>query len=210
MKVALYARVSKADESQDPENQLSRLRSYAGDRGWTVFREYIDKASGADANRPQLDRMMADARARRFSLVLCVKVDRLARSVPNLYLILSEFDGRGVKFECTDQAISTNSPTGKLLLSVLAGVAEFERELIRDRTKAGLARARLQGKRLGRPQTKINMQRVNDLRSAGKGLRTIAKELGVSHQTLRDRLEKEGVERPNETDTCRGGLENVR
>ena len=146
MKVALYARVSKADESQNPENQLMRLRSYAQERGYEVSENhvYVDMASGADANRPQLDRMMADARARRFSLVLCVKVDRLARSVSNLYALLTEFDARGVKFECIDQSITTNTPTGKLLLSILGGVAEFERELIRDRTKAGLARAKAQ------------------------------------------------------------------
>ena len=201
MKVALYARVSKADESQDPENQLIRLRAYATERGYEIFDEYVDMASGADANRPQLDRMMADARARRFSLVLCVKVDRLARSVPNLYALLSELDGRGVKFECIDQSISTNTPTGKLLLSILAGVAEFERELIRDRTKAGLARAKAQGKCLGRPRKRVNMDRARELRSQGLGYRKIADALGVSYVTVRERLKNEGVEPPNEPDS---------
>jgi DNA invertase Pin-like site-specific DNA recombinase len=199
MKVALYARVSKSDDSQDPENQLMRLRSYAQERGWEVFGEYVDMASGADANRPQLDRMMADARGRRFSLVLCVKVDRLARSVSNLYALLSEFDAREVKFECIDQSIATNTPTGKLLLSILGGVAEFERELIRDRTKAGLARAKAQGKRLGRPRKCVNMERARDLRSQGLGYRKIADALGVSYVTVRERLKNEGVESPNET-----------
>ena len=201
MKVALYARVSKADDSQTPENQLVRLRSYASERGYEVSedRVYVDVASGADAYRPELDRMMADARARRFSLVLCVKVDRLARSVPNLYALLSELDGRGVKFECADQSISTNTPTGKLLLSILAGVAEFERELIRDRTKAGLARAKALGKRLGRPRKAVDMERARELRSQGLGYRKIADALGVSYVTVRERLKNEGVESPNET-----------
>jgi len=199
MKVALYARVSRSDESQNPENQLMRLRSYASERGWTVYDEYVDMASGADANRPQLDRMMADARARRFSLVLCVKVDRLARSVSNLYAMLTEFDARGVKFECIDQSITTNTPTGKLLLSILGGVAEFERELIRDRTRAGLARAKAQGKRLGRPRKRVNMDRARELRSQGLGYRKIADALGVSYVTVRERLINEGVESPKET-----------
>jgi DNA invertase Pin-like site-specific DNA recombinase len=199
MKVALYARVSKADESQDPDNQLMRLIAYANERDWTITGRYVDMASGADDNRPELDRMMADARARRFGLVLCVKVDRLARSVTSLYRILSELDARGVRFECTDQAISTNSPTGKLLLSILAGVAEFERELIRDRTRAGLARARAQGKTLGRPRIPVDMDRARELRAQGLGYRKIAKELGVSHQTMLLRLRNEGVKGAKES-----------
>jgi DNA invertase Pin-like site-specific DNA recombinase len=202
MKAALYARVSKADESQDPENQLMRLVAYANERGWEIFDRYVDMASGADAHRPELDRMMRDAKARRFSLVLTTKVDRMARSTINLYAILSELESRGLKFECTDQDVSTNTPTGKLLLSVLAGVAEFERELIRERTKAGLVRAKAQGTRLGRPEATIDIEKVKELRASGKGLRTIANELGVSHQTLRNRLKKEGVKRPNGTTTC--------
>lgn len=210
LKAALYARVSKADESQDPQNQLMRLIACANERDWTVVGQYIDTASGADDNRPQLDRMMADARARRFGLILCVKVDRLARSVTSLYRILSELEARGVKFECTDQAISTNTPTGKLLLSVLAGVAEFERELIRDRTKAGLARARAQGKKLGRPRKRVDMARACELRAQGLGYRKIAKELGVSHQTMFLRLRNEGVTSSKESPKIPSSLENGR
>jgi len=196
MKVALYARVSKADESQDPENQLMRLREYAKQHEWEILREYSDRASGADANRPELDRMIADARAHRFSLVLVVKVDRLARSVSNLYSLLSELDEFGVKFHCTDQNISTESATGKLLLSVLAGIAEFERELISDRTKAGLARAKAKGSQLGRPAMAVDMSRIRELRAQGVGYRKIAEAIGVSHQTVRNRLRKEGVKAP--------------
>ena len=192
MKVALYARVSKADDSQDPENQLMRLRAYATERGWEIFDEYVDMASGADANRPDLDRMVSDAMRRRFGLVLTTKIDRVARSTPNLYSLLSKLDGRGIKFDCTDQDISTNTPTGKLLLAVLAGVAEFERDLIRERTKAGLARARAQGKQLGTPKKDVDLERVLALRGQGKSLREIGKALGVSHQTIKNRLRDEG------------------
>jgi len=210
MKVALYARVSKADDSQDPDSQLLRLIAYANGRDWIVIDRYVDTASGADDNRPQLDRMMADARARRFGLILCVKVDRLARSVTSLYRILSELEARGIKFECTYQVISTNTPTGKLLLSVLAGVAEFERELIRDRTKAGLARARAQGKTLGRPRKAVDMGKARELRAQGLGYRKIAKELGVSHQTMFLRLRNEGVKGSKEFPKIPSSLENGR
>ena len=199
MKVALYARVSKADESQSPDNQLMRLIAYSNERDLEVFGQYVDTASGADKNRPELDRMMADARARRFGLVLCVKVDRLARSTTNLYRILSELEDRGVKFECTDQDISTNSPTGKLLLSVLAGVAEFERELIRDRTKAGLARAKARGKRLGRPSKRVDMTKARELRAEGLSYRKIAEVLGITRPTLWKRLKNEGGNGPKES-----------
>lgn len=198
MKIALYARVSKADESQDPENQLMRLRSYANERGWIVYDEYVDMASGADANRPNLDRMVSDAMRRRFEMVLTTKIDRVARSTPNLYSLLSKLEGRGIKFECTDQDISTNTPTGKLLLAVLAGVAEFERDLIRERTKAGLARARAQGKHLGTPMKNVDVARILALRGQGMSLRHIGKALGVSHQTVKNRLRNEGGKVPKE------------
>ena len=199
MKVALYARVSKSDKSQNPENQLLRLRRYAQDEGHEVFGEYVDTASGADANRPSLDRMVADAKAHRFTLILAVKIDRIARSMSNLYALLTELDRSKVKFHFIDQSeISTDSPTGKLILSVLGGVAEFERELIRERTLAGLARVRSEGKRLGRPDTKIDFERVHALKAQGWGIRRIAKELNLAPETLRRGLRKEGGESSKE------------
>ncbi|MFW9943941.1 MAG: recombinase family protein [Candidatus Sifarchaeia archaeon] len=189
MKAALYGRVSKADDSQSPDNQLLRMRAYAEDRGWIVYDEYVDKASGADAHRPELDRMMNDAKARRFSIVLCVKVDRLARSVLNLYATIAQLDHKGIGFECTDQDISTSSATGKLLLTVLGGIAEFERELISERTKAGLARAKASGKTLGRPRYDISDAEILRLRSEGLSLKQIAERLGMSHQGIKKRLQ---------------------
>jgi DNA invertase Pin-like site-specific DNA recombinase len=142
--------------------------------------------------------MVADAMRRRFELVLTTKIDRVARSTPNLYTLLSKLEGRGIKFECTDQDISTNTPTGKLLLAVLAGVAEFERDLIRERTKAGLARARAQGKQLGTPMKVVDVAQVLALRGQGKSLREIGKAMGVSHQTIKNRLRNEGGNVPKE------------
>jgi DNA invertase Pin-like site-specific DNA recombinase len=199
VKVALYARVSKADESQNPENQLMRLRSYADERGWQVFQEYVDHASGADANRPRLNQMIRDAMGRRFSLVLTTKIDRIARSSLNLKQIIADLEARGIKFECTDQPFSTNTPTGKLLFGILGEIAEFERSLIIERTKAGLQRARAQGKRLGRPKVAVDRARILELKAQGLGYRKIADELGVSHQTVLNRLKNEGVNGDRET-----------
>jgi DNA invertase Pin-like site-specific DNA recombinase len=218
VKVALYARVSKSDESQDPENQLMRLRSYASERGWEVFEEYVDMASGADANRPRLRRMLNDANARRLGLVLTTKIDRIARSSLDLKLLISELEGRGIKFECTDQPFSTNTPTGKLLFGILGEIAEFERALIVERTKAGLARARAQGKRLGHPRLevgwkghpRVDFARVHALRAQGMSYRVIAKQLGVSHQTVKNRLRNEGAPSPKGNETSSGGIRNGR
>lgn len=194
-KVALYARVSKSDESQDPESQLLRLRRYAEEHRHEVYAEYVDKASGADPNRPQLERMLADARGHRFSMILTVKIDRIARSMSNLYSVLEDLERFGVKFHCIDQPeVSTDSSMGKLLLNILGAMAEFERELIRERTKAGLERTRAQGTRLGRKPVVIDMVRVHELRAQGWGVRRIAAELKIAPDTLRRGLRKEGVE----------------
>lgn len=192
-KVALYARVSKADATQDPENQLLRLRAYAKDRGWVVYSEYVDFRSGADANRPELRKMLKDAAAHRFSLVLCVKIDRIARSSLHLKQVITDLETRGIRFECTDQAFSTNTPEGRLLMGVLGEIAEFERSLIIERTRAGLARVKAEGRPLGRPRVRVDMDRVLELKAQGMGYRKIADVLGVSHQTVFDRLKREGV-----------------
>ena len=199
VKCALYARVSKADESQNPENQLMRLRAYADEREWEIHQEYVDYASGADANRPRLNQMIRDAIGRRFSLVLTTKIDRIARSSLNLKQIIADLEARGIKFECTDQPFSTNTPTGKLLFGILGEIAEFERSLIIERTKAGLQRAKAQGKKLGRPKVAVDRARILELKAQGLGYRKIADALGVSHQTILNRLKDEGVNGDRET-----------
>ncbi len=200
MKCAIYARVSKADDSQSPENQLRVQRKYAENNGLEIYREYVDRCSGADQHRPALDKMLADARGHRFSTVIVVRVDRIARSMPNLYDVLSSLERAGVGFHCVDQPdISTVTPTGKLMLSILGGVAEFERSLISERTKDGLARARAAGKRLGRPRISVDRARILELRAQGLGYRRIADRLGVSHQTVLNRLKNVGVNGDRET-----------
>lgn len=188
MKCALYARVSKHDDSQDPENQLARLRTYAADRGWEVYDECVDKASGADTVRPSLDRMLADARARKFGIILVTKVDRLARSLLNLETIMKALDERGVKLECIDQPISTAGPSGTLMRQILGAVAQFERELIRERTVDGLRKARSSGKRLGRPPMNVSTDEIVKLKNEGLTHKQVAEKVGMSYQGVRKRL----------------------
>ena len=194
MKVALYARVSKSDDSQTTENQFLRLREYAKSEGFQVYEEYEDFASGADPNRPALEKMLKDARGHRFSLILAVRLDRIARSMVNFHDMLKELDHAHVRFHCVDQPeISTDTSTGTLLMGILGYVAQFERDLIRDRTKAGLARAKAQGVVLGRPKKAITWGEVSEYRSSGMSLDVIAASLGVSKSTVRRVLKKEGA-----------------
>ncbi len=178
IRAALYARVSTTDQATD--GQLERLRTYADARGWLGL-EFIDHGlSGAAPSRPALDRMLAAARSRTLDVVLCTKLDRLARSTLQLVTLGKELDTLGVDLVVLDQAIDTTTPSGRLLFHVLAAIAEFERDLIRDRVIAGLRRARAQGRQLGRPpRYRVNRQEAQRLRAAGVSLRGVARVLGV-------------------------------
>jgi len=185
--VALYARVSTT--GQTAENQLLALRAFATARGWTVT-EFVDHGqSGAKEKRPALDAVLAAARARKVDVVACVKLDRLARSVHHLVAMVREFEALGVDLVVLDQAIDTTTPSGRLLFHVLASVAEFERDLIRDRVHAGLRRARSQGKRLGRPRIhQVDLGRAQTLKAKGVSLRGIAGAMGVPPMAVKRAL----------------------
>ena len=187
-KVAIYARVSTHDKEQDPENQLIKLRDFVKKRGWTIYDEYPDRKSGGQSSRPELDRMLSAAKAHWFDAIVIVRIDRLGRSVRNLHNLLAELQHSGIALICTDQEIDTSSPTGKLLFTVLGAVSELELDLIRDRTKDGLARARAQGKRLGRPPMPISTEEIIALRESGMSLRIIGEKVGMSHQGVKKRL----------------------
>jgi DNA invertase Pin-like site-specific DNA recombinase len=147
---AIYARVSTFEE--EPENQLAELRQYTVARGWT-FVEYVDRGvSGSKDRRPALDQLVADAKRRKFEVLLCWRLDRLGRNLRHLVVLLEELRAVGVAFVSLNEGIDATTPAGKLQLHVLAALAEFERERIRERVHAGLARARAQGTRLGRPR----------------------------------------------------------
>jgi DNA invertase Pin-like site-specific DNA recombinase len=176
MKAALYARVSTLD--QEPENQLAELRRYAEARGWTVT-EYIDKGvSGAKDRRPALDRLVTDARRRRFDAVVCWRLDRLGRNLKHLVTLIEELQSVGVAFVSLGEGIDCTTPAGKLQLHILAALAEFERSRIAERVRAGLARVRASGKRLGRPRASLDDDAI--ARTAHLSVREAAKALGVT------------------------------
>jgi DNA invertase Pin-like site-specific DNA recombinase len=178
VRAALYARVSTTD--QHPEVQLESLRGYATARGW-IATEFVDHGvSGTRDRRPGLDALLEAARRRRIDVVVAVKLDRLARSTHHLVAMAKELEALGVELVITEQAIDTTTPTGRLLFHVLAAIAEFERELIRERVIAGVRRARLKGKRLGRPRRHhVDPALARALLAEGASLRSVARSLGV-------------------------------
>jgi len=156
-RVAIYVRVSKED--QHPENQVIELENYAQARGFNIYHIYIDQISGVRDSRPALNELMIDARNRKFDAVLIWKLDRLGRSLQHLIQIIEEFQKLNIDLICKDQPIDTTSASGKLIFHIFGAIAEFERELIRERIKLGLERARRQGKKLGRPRGSKDRQR---------------------------------------------------
>jgi putative DNA-invertase from lambdoid prophage Rac len=185
MKAAIYARVSTAD--QHNEIQIRELTEYADRRIWEVASVYQDTMSGAKAKRPGLDRLMADAGQRRFDVVLVWKLDRFGRSVVDFLNNVRELGQHGVRFMAVTQNIDTDegNPAGRFNMNILAAVAEFERELIRERVNAGLKLARARGKRLGRPRKVFARYQVAQLRRDGLSLRQIARRLNVGEATVR-------------------------
>ncbi len=184
--VAIYARVSTSD--QTCALQLRELRSYVKARGWKLAGEYVDTGwSGAKASRPQLDRLMGDARNRKVDCICVWKLDRWGRSVANLVGSLNELHALGVRWIATTQGLDTDesSPVGRLLVHILASVAEFERALAQERIKSGLAAAAAKGVHCGRPHKVFHRDRAVELRAQGTSWRAIARELGVPQATVR-------------------------
>ena len=181
MRAALYARVSTTD--QTCENQLIELRRYVQARGWTAAAEYIDHGiSGSKDRRPALDRLMADAKRRKVDVVVCWKLDRFGRSLAHLVNAIQTLTDVGVGFTSIGEGIDTQSATGRLMLGILASFAEFEKSRIQERVRAGLARARAQGVKLGRPRRRIDSEKLAAV--AGLPEREAARRLGIPRSTL--------------------------
>jgi DNA invertase Pin-like site-specific DNA recombinase len=195
MKAALYYRVSTDDQTVAPQQQ--ELRTYALQRGWDVIAEYTDVVSGSKSSRVSLDLMMARIRQRHFDVIMVVKMDRLARSLSHFAQLVAEFDKHGVALVCPGQGIDTSkaNPAGRLQMHVLAAVAEFERSLIIERTKAGLAAARARGVKLGKPSKRLpsNYEEIVHawLAAGGKQLRDLAMQLGGISVSTAFRLAKQ-------------------
>jgi DNA invertase Pin-like site-specific DNA recombinase len=178
-RAAIYARVSTFD--QEPENQLREVRRYAEARGWKAT-EYVDKGvSGGKDSRPALDALVRDARRRKFDILIVWRLDRLGRNLRHLILLLDEMTAIGVGFVSLAEAIDTSTPAGRLQLHILGAIAEFERARIAERVRAGLQRARAQGRRLGRPSRIVPHAMLDPVR--GLSVRKAAAELGVSPAT---------------------------
>src|SRR5215471_9526941 len=154
MKVAIYARVSTT--VQDAGLQTSELRPYVEARGWAAAGEYVDAGvSGAKDSRPELNRLMLDAKRRRFDVVLVWKLDRFGRSLRHLVNALAELEAVGVAFVSMTDNVDLTTPAGRLMFQVIAAMGEFERELIRERVRAGLRNAQAKGRKLGRPRANL-------------------------------------------------------
>lgn len=187
MRIALYARVSTKDQSC--ELQLRDLRAYCAARGFEAAREYIDVGqSGAKESRPELNKLMEDARKRKFDVIVVWRFDRFARSTKHLLLALEEFRSLGIQFISYQENIDTSSPLGQALFTIVSAVAQLERDLIRERVTAGIRNARANGKKLGRPKSAVDRERILELKAQGHSLRQIAAKLGVGYGTVRARL----------------------
>lgn len=179
IRAALYARVS-TNNGQNPEMQLRELRQYCERRGWEVAGEFVDAGiSGAKEHRPQLDQLLSACRKRKVDAVVVYRYDRFARSLRQLVNALEEFRSLGVEFVSLHEGVDTSTPNGRLVFGIFASIAEFEREVIRDRVRSGIAAAKAKGKRLGRPRRAVDLERVTALREAGRSWRDIGQELGV-------------------------------
>lgn len=187
MRMGIYARVSTKDQSC--ELQLRDLRNYCAARGFERVREYVDVGQcGGKESRPELNKLMDDARKRNFDAVIVWRFDRFARSTRHLLLALEEFRSLGIQFISYNENMDTSSPLGQALFTIVSAVAQLERDLIRERVSAGIRHAQACGKQLGRPRRVVNNDELRRLRSEGASLRQIATKLGVSYGTVRVRL----------------------
>jgi DNA invertase Pin-like site-specific DNA recombinase len=183
IRLATYARVSTLN--QDTDMQTRELREYCARRGWDLVHEYVDHGvSGAKESRPALNALMLDARRRKFDAVAVWKFDRMARSVTHLLRVLEEFRSLGgIEFISLSESIDTSTPTGKMVFTVLASVAELERSLISERVRAGLRNARAKGKILGRPRCDVDPTEVRRLRAQGASWKACGEKLCISATT---------------------------
>jgi DNA invertase Pin-like site-specific DNA recombinase len=178
---AVYARVSKVNGGQDYTMQTRELVEYCQRRGWEIFDTYVDNGvTGKKDSRPELNRLMADAHARRFDVVVCWRFDRFSRSVSHLCRALETFRALKINFVSMIEQIDTTTPAGTFVFHILAAVAESERQTIVERVRGGLRNARAKGKRLGRPRKTVDVDRINSLRASGNSWRKIAAMMGVS------------------------------
>ncbi|QQR80952.1 MAG: recombinase family protein [Deltaproteobacteria bacterium] len=186
MKIGIYARISTQDGRQDAENQLTPLRQWAERLGGVVVLEYVDQASGTKADRQALTQLLADAHLRKFDTVLIWALDRLSREgIARMTSYLERLKLSGVRVLSHQEGwLDTAGPVSELLQAVFAWIAKQERQRISERVQAGLVRAKLKGKRLGRPGVKLNIEAAFDLKEKGHSIRYISQFLGVPKSSV--------------------------
>jgi len=168
-----------------------QICEYASRRGWEVFAEYVDNGvSGAKESRPELNRLMADGHRRHFDVVLCWKIDRFGRSLKHLVNALADLDGYGIAFVSLCDNLDLSTPSGRLMFQIIGAMAEFERSLIQERVRAGLRKAKLKGKILGRPPLPLDCGRIARLPASGSSIRAISAQLGVAASTVHKALQQ--------------------
>ena len=186
MNIAIYARISTLNKGQDVDMQLNELRQFCASKGWNVTHEYVDRGiSGSKPSRPQLNRLMEHASAKRFDAVLVWKLDRFGRSVRHLVNAIAELEAAGVSFVSLKDSIDLSTPQGRLMFQIIAAMAEFERALICERVKSGMANARSKGRQIGRPSLGIEREQIVALRSSGATWNGISDALGCSPATAK-------------------------
>lgn len=180
---AIYARCSTGE--QNPEMQVAELREYAERRGFQIVAVHTDIASGSLDSRPELNKVLTLAKQRKIDALLCWKVDRLGRSLKHLVNTISELEAVGVAFISLKDSLDFSTPAGRLMFNVIGAMAQFERDLIRERTLSGMAAARRRGKRIGRPRRDVDRNAIHALRSQGLSWDAIASQTGISRETAR-------------------------
>ena len=181
-RAALYMRVSTVD--QHPETQLHDLRGLAAQRGFQIVEEYTDRISGAKAKRLGLDQLLADARRGKFDVVLVWAFDRMARSVRHLLEVLDELNHLQIEFVSFRENVDTGGPLGRALIVIIGAIAELERNLIIERVRAGMRRARLEGRRIGREPLNVDRQALLRDRARGMSLNDVARAHGISKASV--------------------------
>src|SRR5215213_6678827 len=184
LRAGLYARVSTEDRGQNPETQLRPLREYADRRGFIVVGEFVDHASGTTETRPQYQKLLEVVRKRGLDVVLVWRYDRFARSTRALVNALGEFRARGGAFIRYQENVDTTTPQGELVFGMMANLAQFESALIGERVRAGMARAKAQGKRTSRPPIlEATRRKIVELHGQGMSVKRTAKELKIAYGT---------------------------